>query len=182
MEEWRILPFQKAGAAENMAVDEAVFRESIRKKAPPTLRFYGWRVPALSIGYFQDYEKEVDDEACRRFGVEVVRRPTGGKAVLHEQELTYAVIAGADSPLFPSGYPGNLSRDQRLYRRRAGRSRHPGGDEGGREAGAGRDAPFFVLFLPFPLRAPRRRTEDLRIRADEVPRRLPAARVAAHGV
>ncbi|MCX5819322.1 MAG: biotin/lipoate A/B protein ligase family protein [Deltaproteobacteria bacterium] len=100
MEEWRILPFQKARAVENMAVDEAVFRENIRKKAP-TLRFYGWRVPALSIGYFQDYEKEVDSEACRRFGVDIIRRPTGGKAVLHEQELTYAVIAGADSPLFP---------------------------------------------------------------------------------
>jgi lipoate-protein ligase A len=101
VEVWRILPFQKAGAVENMAVDEAVFRASIRKKAPPTLRFYGWRVPALSIGYFQDYEKEVDGEACRKFGVDIVRRPTGGKAVLHEQELTYAVIAGADSPLFP---------------------------------------------------------------------------------
>lgn len=101
MEEWRLLPFRKAGAAENMAVDEAVFRENIRGKSPPTLRFYGWRVPALSIGYFQDYGKEVDGEACRKFGVEVVRRPTGGKAVLHEQELTYAVVAGADSPLFP---------------------------------------------------------------------------------
>lgn len=101
MEEWRILPFRKAGAVENMAVDEAVFRESIRRKTPPTVRFYGWKAPALSIGYFQDYGKEVDDDACRRFGVEVVRRPTGGKAVLHEQELTYAVIAGSDFPLFP---------------------------------------------------------------------------------
>jgi lipoate-protein ligase A len=101
VEEWRILPFRKGGAMENMAVDEAVFRENIRKKSPPTLRFYGWKVPTLSIGYFQDYGKEVDDDACRRFGVEIVRRPTGGKAVLHEQELTYAVIAGSDSPLFP---------------------------------------------------------------------------------
>jgi lipoyl(octanoyl) transferase len=100
VEEWRILPFQKAGAVENMAVDEALFRENIRQKVP-TLRFYGWRIPTLSIGYFQDYEKEVDAEACRRFGVDVIRRPTGGKAVLHEQELTYAVIAGAESPLFP---------------------------------------------------------------------------------
>jgi lipoyl(octanoyl) transferase len=100
VEEWRILPFQKAGAVENMAVDEALFRVHIRRKNP-TLRFYGWRVPTLSIGYFQDYEKEVDAEACRRFGVDIIRRPTGGKAVLHEQELTYAVIGGADSPLFP---------------------------------------------------------------------------------
>jgi len=99
--EWRILPFERAAAAKNMAIDEAVFRKNIRGESPPTLRFYGWRSPALSIGYFQDYRKEVDDEACRKFGVEVVRRPTGGKAVLHERELTYAVVAGADTGLFP---------------------------------------------------------------------------------
>ena len=99
--EWRILPFERAAAAKNMAIDEAVFRKNIRGESPPTLRFYGWRSPALSIGYFQDYRKEVDDEACRKFGVEVVRRPTGGKAVLHERELTYAVVAGADTDFFP---------------------------------------------------------------------------------
>ena len=99
--EWRILPFERAAAAENMAIDEAVFRKNIRGESPPTLRFYGWQSPALSIGYFQDYRTEVDDEACRKFGVEVVRRPTGGKAVLHERELTYAVVAGADTGLFP---------------------------------------------------------------------------------
>ena len=99
--EWRILPFERAAAAENMAIDEAVFRKNIRGESPPTLRFYGWQSPALSIGYFQDYRKEVDDEACRKFGVEVVRRPTGGKAVLHERELTYAVVAGAETGLFP---------------------------------------------------------------------------------
>jgi len=99
--EWRILPFERAAAAENMAIDEAVFRKNIRGESPPTLRFYGWQSPALSIGYFQDYRKEVDDEACRKFGVEIVRRPTGGKAVLHERELTYAVVAGADTGLFP---------------------------------------------------------------------------------
>ena len=101
MTEWRILPFERAAAAKNMAIDEAVFRKNICGESPPTLRFYGWRSPALSIGYFQDYRKEVDDEACRKFGVEVVRRPTGGKAVLHERELTYAVVAGADTGLFP---------------------------------------------------------------------------------
>ena len=100
---WRLLPFRKADAVENMAVDEAVFRANIRNKALPTLRFYGWRTPALSIGYFQDFAKEVDIEACRRLGIDMIRRPTGGKAVLHDQELTYAVIAGTDSPLFPPG-------------------------------------------------------------------------------
>lgn len=83
-----------------MAVDEAVFRSNIRGKSPPTLRFYGWRVPTLSLGYFQDFAKEVDGEACLRLGIETIRRPTGGRAVLHEEDLTYAVIVG-DSPLFP---------------------------------------------------------------------------------
>lgn len=85
-----------------MAVDEAIFRVHIRRNNLPTLRFYGWRQPTLSIGFFQDYEKEVGSDACREFGVEVIRRPTGGKAVLHERELTYAVIAGADATLFPT--------------------------------------------------------------------------------
>ncbi len=84
-----------------MAIDEAVFRERIRTKAPPTLRFYAWRKPAVSIGRFQDARREIDIAACRRLGIAIVRRPTGGKAVLHERELTYAVIAGDDVPLFP---------------------------------------------------------------------------------
>jgi len=84
-----------------MAVDEAIFRECIRGGRGPTLRFYGWRAPTLSLGHFQDLEREVDAGACERLGIGIIRRPTGGKAVLHDQELTYAVIAGASSPLFP---------------------------------------------------------------------------------
>ncbi|MBE0556809.1 MAG: lipoate--protein ligase family protein, partial [Proteobacteria bacterium] len=83
-----------------MAVDEAIFRERIRTKAPPTLRFYGWRTPAVSVGHNQD-AREIDIAACRGLGIAIVRRPTGGKAVLHERELTYAVIAGDDVPPFP---------------------------------------------------------------------------------
>ncbi|MHB8910594.1 MAG: lipoate--protein ligase family protein [Syntrophales bacterium] len=101
MDVWRLLPFRKGDPAENMAVDEAVFRGTIRKASPPTLRFYGWRTPAVSIGRFQDVRTEVNVEACRRLGIGIVRRPTGGKAVLHDEELTYAVTAGGDSPLFP---------------------------------------------------------------------------------
>ena len=101
MDEWRVLPFRRGDAAENMAIDEAVFRERIRTKGPPTLRFYGWRKPAVSIGHFQDARREIDIAACRRLGIAIVRRPSGGKAVLHERELTYAVIAGDDLPLFP---------------------------------------------------------------------------------
>ena len=84
-----------------MAVDEAVFRGTIRKTSPPTLRFYGWRTPTVSIGRFQDASTEVNVEVCGQLGIDLVRRPTGGKAVLHDEELTYAVTAGSDSSLFP---------------------------------------------------------------------------------
>lgn len=99
--QWRFLPFSQLDAFENMAIDEAVFRANQLKDMPPTLRFYGWSSPTVSLGYFQKVEKEVDVETCRRHGITVIRRPTGGKAVLHDGDLTYAVIATERNPLFP---------------------------------------------------------------------------------
>lgn len=100
MNPWRFLPYRKLSAFENMAIDEAIFRENQLKDTPPTLRFYGWNIPSVSIGYFQDASKEVDLKACRKFGYDVVRRPTGGKAVFHYNDLTYAVISKTQNPLF----------------------------------------------------------------------------------
>ena len=97
---WRLLPCRELRAAENMAVDEAVFRLGRREGLPPTLRFFGWSPPAVSLGYFQKTSREIDVEACRRAGIDIVRRPTGGKAVLHDQELTYSLSAAVDHPLF----------------------------------------------------------------------------------
>src|SRR5207245_9364768 len=57
----------------------------------PTLRVYGWCQPTLSLGYAQNAHQEVDLAACQAQGVAVVRRPTGGRAVLHDQEVTYRV-------------------------------------------------------------------------------------------
>ena len=98
---WRLLPFGRYPAGENMAIDEAVFREVGRNGGPPTLRFYGWSAPAVSIGYFQAPAAEIDLDACREAGVVLVRRPTGGKAVYHDGDLTYAVVAPERNPLFP---------------------------------------------------------------------------------
>jgi lipoate-protein ligase A len=89
-----------------MAVDEALFRQAVGGKSPTTLRFYGWQRPTVSLGRFQDARREIDLEACRRLGIDVVRRPTGGKAVLHEQELTYAVAAADGSSPFPADILG----------------------------------------------------------------------------
>jgi lipoate-protein ligase A len=76
-----------------MAVDRALLALHANGKSPPTLRLYQWRPSGVSLGYFQR-QHDLDLEACRRLGYELVRRPTGGRAVLHLDDLTYAVIAG----------------------------------------------------------------------------------------
>jgi lipoate-protein ligase A len=98
---WRALDFQRYNAIENMAIDEAIFRDTVNKNKPPTIRFYGWQPAAVSIGYFQDVQEEVNVEKCREDGVDIVRRLSGGKAVSHSDEVTYSVIAGNKEKLFP---------------------------------------------------------------------------------
>jgi len=98
---WRFIPYKQLNAFENMAIDEAIFRENQLRDAAPTLRFYSWCPPSISLGYFQETSKEIDVEECRRYHIDIVRRPTGGKAVLHEHDLTYAVVAKENNPLFP---------------------------------------------------------------------------------
>lgn len=93
MNAWRLLDTGALSPACNMAIDRALLALHANGKSPPTLRLYQWRPPAVSLGYFQN-RHNLDLEACRRLGFEVVRRPTGGKAVLHLDDLTYAVIAG----------------------------------------------------------------------------------------
>lgn len=84
----------KAGNAfMNMAIDEAVC-ESVASGGAPTMRFYTWAPSAVSIGYFQGLNDEVDTNAAKEFGVDVVRRRTGGGAVYHDGkgEITYSVV------------------------------------------------------------------------------------------
>ncbi len=76
-------------AALNMAIDEVLIQNG---QETPVLRLYGWRPAAVSIGYFQSMKEEVDLDKCNQMGVDVVRRLTGGGAVLHEFELTYSFI------------------------------------------------------------------------------------------
>ncbi len=99
---WRLIPYSTGKPALNMAIDEAIFRCYLNGEVPPTLRFYGWDPPALSIGYFQDLEREVNLANITAKGFGLVRRSTGGRAVLHHRELTYAVIAGVKHGL-PDG-------------------------------------------------------------------------------
>jgi lipoate-protein ligase A len=84
-----------------MAIDEALLRARLAGEAPPTVRCFGWRPAAVSLGYGQPLDG-IDRAACDRLGIGLVRRPTGGSAILHEDpalELTYSVVArGGDFP------------------------------------------------------------------------------------
>jgi len=106
VQSWRIIPYRKSDAFENMAIDEAVFLVNQNTGSRPTLRFYGWDPPAVSLGFFQDYNEGANEEFCRESRIDIVRRLTGGKAVLHENEITYSLVAGLDNPLFPNGILG----------------------------------------------------------------------------
>jgi len=92
---WRILKLESNNAAMNMAIDEAILQSRVAKMVPNTLRFYRWTPSAVSIGRFQKLENEVNLETCRKLGVDVVRRMSGGGTVYHdtEGEVTYSVIA-----------------------------------------------------------------------------------------
>ena len=94
---WRLLNTGHLDGAMNMAIDEAIGRAVQASLVLPTLRFFGWNPACLSIGQAQP-GAEVDRAACRTLGVEVVRRPTGGRAILHIDELTYSVIAPNTEP------------------------------------------------------------------------------------
>lgn len=93
---WRLLQTGPGDGFTNMAVDEAILEACIVGSAPPTLRFYMWSPPAISIGYGQQLESAIDLDRCRALGIDVVRRPTGGLAVLHEYDLSYSVILRED--------------------------------------------------------------------------------------
>jgi lipoate-protein ligase A len=101
MMNWRIINSGLADAATNMAVDEAILLAHSAGKVPPTLRFYGWQPAAVSLGYFQRAMSEIDLDTCRDRGIDVVRRLTGGRAVLHDAELTYSIVVNEDDPLIP---------------------------------------------------------------------------------
>jgi lipoate-protein ligase A len=95
---WRLLVTEPADGASNMAIDEALWRGRQAGISPPTLRFFAWAPPTVSLGYGQPLTGDIDVAACRALGVGLVRRPTGGSAIYHdgpERELTYSVVAAA---------------------------------------------------------------------------------------
>jgi lipoate-protein ligase A len=97
MTSWRLLITPAARGAWNMAADEAVLEHVGRGASLPTLRLYAWEPACLSLGHAQPFS-DVDTHRLKECGWEVVRRATGGRAILHTDELTYSVIAPNDEP------------------------------------------------------------------------------------
>ena len=97
---WRRIVSGPLGGAANMALDEALFRSVQAGISPPVLRLYRWQPATVTLGYAQRGEAQVNWAACRSLGIDVVRRLTGGRAVLHDREVTYAVIASDRQELF----------------------------------------------------------------------------------
>jgi lipoyltransferase/lipoate-protein ligase len=95
MDTWRLLPLETNNAFTNMAIDEAILNACVAGQVPNTLRFYRWKPSAVSIGKNQNPENEVYLDACKKLGVDVVRRISGGGAVYHDSggEVTYSVVA-----------------------------------------------------------------------------------------
>lgn len=99
---WRLLRHAPASGARNMAVDEAILEMARKGGAMSTLRLYDWQPACLSLGVAQPIE-DVDFDGLRANDWDVVRRPTGGRAILHTDELTYSVIGPSEEPRLAGG-------------------------------------------------------------------------------
>lgn len=90
---WRFIISGKLPPATNMAIDESILEGVIKGCSPQTVRVYDWDPPTVSLGFHQKIASQIDIEKVKKYGFGIVRRPTGGRAVLHYDEVTYSVIA-----------------------------------------------------------------------------------------
>jgi len=105
---WRLIEDDLCQGDFNMGVDLVLLNSCENGIAPPTLRLYGWQTPTLSIGQNQNINQEINLLRCRDLGIPVVRRPTGGKAILHGNEITYAIAVPTKHPGFLGGIRESL--------------------------------------------------------------------------
>ncbi len=98
MTQWLLIDDVPAGGARNMAVDEFLLNRVEKNGGAPVLRLYSFSPPAITLGYHQAAAKAIDLEAATADGLDVVRRITGGRALLHDGELTYSVTAPVGPP------------------------------------------------------------------------------------
>ena len=99
VEQWRLVETGALPGDYNMALDVAIAHPVAPLNAKPVLRLYSWKPYAISLGFHQSV-KEINTQLCARQGIDVVFRPTGGRAILHAQELTYSVMLPASSTFY----------------------------------------------------------------------------------
>ncbi len=104
---FRLITSEPQNGFMNMAIDEAIAIACNKGIAPPTLRLYAWNPPCISVGYFQDVDQVIDISECKKQNIAIVRRLTGGKAVLHNKELTYSIISPSKNHIFSNGIKGS---------------------------------------------------------------------------
>jgi len=100
MHKWRLINSGDQTGAMNMALDEALLNSVANGRSSPVLRFYRWHPATVTLGYAQSVHTDLDLDVCASAGLDVVRRSTGGRAVLHDHEVTYSVIAPLNTGLF----------------------------------------------------------------------------------
>ena len=100
---WRYIDDPPVGGVLNMATDFALLMACNEGVSPPTLRLYGWDQATLSVGYSRAGGDTIDLDRCRQQQVPIVRRPTGGRILLHHKELTYSIVAPIGHPSFSKG-------------------------------------------------------------------------------
>ncbi len=100
-ETWGYMESGVCTPAYNMAMDEALMNWQRKTGMKPVLRFYAWAPAGISVGFFQKLNGSIDLERAAQLGIPLVRRQTGGKAVLHDQELTYSVVIPEQHPSMP---------------------------------------------------------------------------------
>ena len=111
-----------------MAIDEAMLNACVRQAgapaaAPATIRFYTWSPPAVSIGCLQRISQglpvagDFDPAQAKEFGLDTVRRPTGGRGVLHKGDLTCSLVFAEDNPVIPRGVPASYQKISQAVQR-----------------------------------------------------------------
>jgi lipoate-protein ligase A len=100
MQKWRLINSGEQSGSMNMALDEALLNSVAGGHSPPVLRFYRWRPATVTLGYAQSVHSDLDLEVCTQAGLDIVRRSTGGRAVLHAHEVTYSVISPLNTGVF----------------------------------------------------------------------------------
>jgi len=101
--EWQLRNTGHRTGAFNMEYDQALARKLAESNGPSVVRFYGWAPPAISLGWHQN-ASDIDEARCAAAGVDIVRRPTGGRAILHSDEVTYSVVMKAMDKSVLSAY------------------------------------------------------------------------------